>query len=668
MQLEDSVVLLKGIGGKTQQLFEKLGIVTIQDLLFHFPSRYEYYHCPMTIEKAALEDVGIVQVTVLKQIESKKVRNLWISKFLVTDGLSELVVTFFNMPYLQKVLYGGASSLFRGAIHVRNNQYSMEQPTVYTRKQYNELQGKYQPIYPLTKGISNQMIRKSVLQVLESIEELKDKLPNEICENMNLISFCDAIWKIHSSEKKEEIEAARRRLIFEEFYEYFYHLLTLREERLSCENLHKMKPVEETDIILGRLSYELTNAQKRVWSEVQEDLGGQYVMNRLIQGDVGSGKTIIAYLALVMCVVNGGQGALMVPTEVLAKQHYEGLVELLEGNGLPIVPVLLTGSLTLKEKRLVQEEIIGGRAHIIIGTHALIQEKVAYENLTLVIADEQHRFGVKQREVLTEKGNQPHVLVMSATPIPRTLALVFYADIELSVIDELPSNRLRIQNCVVDSVMRRKSYDFIQDQVERGHQGYIICSMVEEGEEDRGLENVVDYTKKIREYLPKNMVIEYLHGKMKPSMKEELMERFGNGEIHILVSTTVIEVGINVPNATVMMIEDAQQFGLAQLHQLRGRVGRGKAQSYCILVNTTKSKSAKERLEILNKSNDGFYIAQKDMELRGSGDLGGIRQSGVMMFRLGDIIEDAQLLREAHSCALSVFQNRSTESSSTDSG
>lgn len=651
MKLEDSIVSLKGIGGKTQQLFEKLEIVTIQDLLNHFPSRYEYYDAPMTIEKAALEDVGIVQVRVIRQIESKKVKHLFISKYLVTDGKSELILTFYNMPYLQKVLYSGASSLLRGAIQVRNNQYGMEQPTLYTKKQYEDLQGTYQPIYPLTKGLSNQMIRKSVLQALTIMEDLEDKLPDEIRDSMNLISFQEAMCQIHSSTKREEIEGARRRLIFEEFYEYFSHLLTLREDRLACENQHKMQPVEEAISILEGLPYELTNAQKRVWEEVQKDLGGQYVMNRLIQGDVGSGKTIIAYLALIMCVGNGGQGALMVPTEVLAKQHYEGLVELLQENNLPIVPILLTGSLTAKEKRLAQGEIIEGKAHIIIGTHALIQEKVTYKNLKLVITDEQHRFGVKQREVLTEKGNQPHVLVMSATPIPRTLALVLYADIELSVIDELPSNRLRIQNCVVDSMIRRKSYDFMKDQVERGHQAYIICSMVEESEEDRGLENVVDYTKKIREYLPQNMVIEYLHGKMKPTMKEEIMERFGKGEIQILVSTTVIEVGINVPNATVMMIEDAQRFGLAQLHQLRGRVGRGKAQSYCILVNTTKSKSAKERLEILNQSNDGFYIAQKDMELRGSGDLGGIRQSGLMMFRLGDIIEDAQLLRDAHKCA-----------------
>ncbi|MFI3201286.1 MAG: ATP-dependent DNA helicase RecG [Eubacteriales bacterium] len=656
MKIEDPILSLKGIGGKTQQLFEKLEIITIEDLLYHFPSRYEYYDNPMSIQKAALEDVGIVEVTVAKQLESKKVKHLYISKYLVTDGTSELVLTFYNMPYLQKVLYRGASTFLRGSIQVRNNQYRMEQPTLYTRKQYELLQGKYQPIYSLTKGISNQMIRKSVQQALEMVEELRDPLPQYVLEKGNVIAFQKAIWQIHSSEEREELEQARRRLVFQEFYEYFYRLLTMREERISCKNQHIMEPVEETNVILKKLPYELTKAQKRVWEEVQVDLASTYVMNRLVQGDVGSGKTIIAYLALIMCVGNGGQGALMVPTEVLAKQHYDGLLALLEENQLSMVPILVTGSLTAKEKRLAREQIVEGTAHIIIGTHALIQESVDYHNLTLVITDEQHRFGVRQREGLTEKGNQPHVLVMSATPIPRTLALVLYADIELSIIDELPKNRLRIQNCVIDPMVRRKSYDFIKEQVEQGHQTYIICSMVEETEVDRGLENVVDYTKKLREYFPKNMVIEYLHGKMKPALKDEIMMRFGRGEIQILVSTTVIEVGINVPNATVMMIEDAQQFGLAQLHQLRGRVGRGMSQSYCILVNTTKSKSAKERLEILNQSNDGFYIAKKDMELRGSGDLGGIRQSGEMMFRLGDIMEDAQLLREAHQCAVECYR------------
>ena len=376
---------------------------------------------------------------------------------------------------------------------------------------------------------------------------------------------------------------------------------------------------------------------------------GGNVMSRLVQGDVGSGKTILAVLALIMTGCNGCQGALMVPTEVLARQHFESVKELLEEHQIPLVPVLLTGSMTAKEKRLAKAEIESGSAQIIIGTHALIQEDVQYHRLALVVTDEQHRFGVRQRETLADKGITPHVLVMSATPIPRTLAIIVYGDLDISVVDEMPAHRLPIKNCVVDESYRPNAYRFMEKEVAAGHQVYIICPMVEESDELE-LENVTDYTEKLQKILPM-IRIACLHGKMKPKEKNEIMERFAAGDIQILISTTVIEVGINVPNATVMMVENAERFGLAQLHQLRGRVGRGSAQSYCIFMSGSKGKETRKRLEVLNKSNDGFYIASEDLKLRGPGDLFGIRQSGILEFRMGDVFQDSAVLGQASEAA-----------------
>ena len=411
-----------------------------------------------------------------------------------------------------------------------------------------------------------------------------------------------------------------------------------------------MKKTWTTEQIIEELPYRLTGAQMNTWHEIERDLAGKALMSRLVQGDVGSGKTIIAFLAMILAGENGFQSALMVPTEVLARQHYESFQKLTEEHGLSIKAVLLTGSNTAKEKRERYEQIRQGEASVIIGTHALIQEAVEYKCLGLVITDEQHRFGVKQREALAAKGNPPNVLVMSATPIPRTLAIILYGDLDISVIDELPARRLPVKNCVVDSSYRPKAYSFIERQVKEGRQAYVICPMVEESE---GLdaENVTDYTKKLRSALPGEIRVEYLHGKMKAKEKNRIMEEFARGEIQVLVSTTVVEVGVNVPNATVMMVENAERFGLAQLHQLRGRVGRGEHQSYCIFIQGNKEETTSKRLEILNKSNDGFYIAGEDLKLRGPGDLFGIRQSGSMEFRIGDIYNDAGILKEASEAA-----------------
>ena len=425
--------------------------------------------------------------------------------------------------------------------------------------------------------------------------------------------------------------AARKRLVFDEF---FLFLLAVRKMKEYNEELATDYPMMETawtGRLLEMLPYKLTGAQKRVWEELKADLVNGRCMNRLVQGDVGSGKTILAFLCLLLTVSNGCQGALMAPTELLASQHFEQLCSMTEKYGLPFKPALLTGSVGAAAKRKIYKQIEEGEVNVIIGTHALIQEKVVYQKLALVITDEQHRFGVRQREILSEKGGKAHVLVMSATPIPRTLAIILYGDMHLSVVDELPANRVPVKNCVVGTSYREKAYEFITKQVRMGKQVYVICPMVGAGEEgEDGLENVVDYGEKLKNRLPADICVEILHGKMRPGDKKRVMEAFGAGYVHVLVSTTVIEVGINVPNATVMMIENAERFGLAQLHQLRGRIGRGKDQSYCIFISGTDKEESMERLKILSRSNDGFYIAREDLKLRGPGDLFGIRQSGAI--------------------------------------
>ena len=412
---------------------------------------------------------------------------------------------------------------------------------------------------------------------------------------------------------------------------------------------------EEASKLLGSLPYELTGAQKKVWKEIQEDLSGPRTMNRLIQGDVGSGKTVIAALALVSAAAQGFQGAMMAPTEVLARQHEASLRELMEQSGLSFSVELLTGSMTAKEKREAYARIENGQADLVVGTHALIQDSVSFHRLGLVVTDEQHRFGVRQRETFADKGLFPHVLVMSATPIPRTLAIILYGDLDISVIDELPASRLPIKNCVVDESYRETAYRFIGKEIAAGRQIYIVCPMVEDNPELE-LENVVDYTEKLREWFPDPVSVAYLHGKMKAAEKNEIMQQFVSGKIRILVSTTVIEVGVNVPNASVMMVENAERFGLAQLHQLRGRVGRGKHQSYCIFVSGTDNKETRKRLEILNRSNDGFYIASEDLKLRGPGDLFGIRQSGLLEFKIGDVFTDAGILKAASGEAAKLLE------------
>lgn len=638
---------IKGVGEKTAALFGKINVYTVDDLIRHYPRDYETYDAPVSIRETSPGSVQAVygQITAIPNV--KKVRNLSILNAILKDDNGDSIqLTFFNMPFLKKVLKPGGFYLFRGLIQQRGTHKFMEQPQMFTWDEYIQKSGRLLPRYALTKGLTNQTVQKSVAQALEYYPPEKEYLPQVILQKYPMLSHREAVYALHFPESREELLTARNRMVFEEFFSFLLVLRKNKELAAKTENHFPMYETADTVRFLEQLPFPLTKAQKKVWGELREDMGSPYAMNRLIQGDVGSGKTILAVLALLMCAANGYQGAMMAPTEVLAVQHFETISGYIEKYGIAFRPVLLTGSMTAKEKREAYAKIASGEANLIIGTHALIQEKVEYSSLALVVTDEQHRFGVRQRETLAAKGSEPHVLVMSATPIPRTLAIILYGDLKVSVIDELPANRLPIKNCVVGTSYRPKAYEFIAKEVAAGRQAYVICPMVEEGESE-DLENVVDYTEKLRAVLPPSVQVAYLHGKMRPADKNRIMEEFAAKEIDVLVSTTVIEVGINVPNATVMMVENAERFGLAQLHQLRGRVGRGEFQSYCIFISTSEAKETMERLQILNHSNDGFHIASEDLKLRGPGDIFGIRQSGEFAFVLGDIYTDANILKEA---------------------
>ena len=638
---------IKGVGEKTAALFGKINVYTVDDLIRHYPRDYETYDAPVSIREVSAGSVQAIYGRITAIPNVKKVRNLSILNAVLTDDNGDSIqLTFFNMPFLKKVLKPGGFYLFRGLVQQRGTHKIMEQPRMFTWEEYQKKSGRLLPRYALTKGLTNQTVQKSVAQALEYYPPEKEYLPQSVLQKIPMLSHREAVNSLHFPENREELLAARNRIVFEEFFSFLLVLRKNKDLAAKTENHFPMYETADTVRFLEQLPFPLTKAQKKVWGELREDMGSPYAMNRLIQGDVGSGKTILAVLALLMCAANGYQGAMMAPTEVLAVQHFETISGYVEKYGIAFRPVLLTGSMTAKEKREAYAKIASGEANLIIGTHALIQEKVEYSSLALVVTDEQHRFGVRQRETLAAKGSEPHVLVMSATPIPRTLAIILYGDLKVSVIDELPANRLPIKNCVVGTSYRPKAYEFIAKEVAAGRQAYVICPMVEEGESE-DMENVVDYTEKLRAVLPPSVQVAYLHGKMRPADKNRIMEEFAAKEIDVLVSTTVIEVGINVPNATVMMVENAERFGLAQLHQLRGRVGRGEFQSYCIFISTSDTKETMERLQILNHSNDGFHIASEDLKLRGPGDIFGIRQSGEFAFVLGDIYTDANILKEA---------------------
>lgn len=649
---------LKGIGQKTEQLFTKAGITDTSQLPYYYPRSYDIYKEPVLISEIDEDGIYTLYLSIASDVEVKPMKKLNITTVFAVDEQNERIkLTWFNMPFIKGALRRGYRYMVRGRVVCRGSLVSMEQPKLYTAAEYEQKLHYIQPIYPLVKGLTNNMVTKAVTQyfAMQNNPEEMEYLPKELIERYELKPLYEAIKYIHFPRGINEMQESRKRLAFDEFFGFMMKLENLKSQRTYLENECMIHEGGYAARLISELPYQLTEPQRKAYDEMVADMSGKHVMNRLIQGDVGSGKTIIAVLALLNAVEAGFQGALMAPTEVLAKQHYDTVCELLKKHEFPVTPVLLVGSMSASQKKKAHEQIKDGTADIIIGTNALIQEKVEYNNLGFVVTDEQHRFGVNQRGGLARKGGHPHVCVMSATPIPRTLAIILYGDLDISIINAMPVGRLPIKNAVVGEEYRPNAYRFIMNQAALGHQAYVICPMVEDNEISES-ENVTDYTVELRKNLP-GLTVEGLHGQMAADTKNDIMERFAKGEIQVLVSTTVIEVGINVPNATVMLIENAEKFGLAQLHQLRGRVGRGSAQSYCIFVSTSKKEEAKQRLDIIGKSNDGFYIAEQDLKLRGPGDFFGIRQSGDMSFTLADIYTDADMLKKAKDCADYIIEN-----------
>ena len=664
MQLNSAITTIKGIGEKTADSFAKMGVYTVGDILLRFPRTYVQYPIMEAVDYISTlpEGMHAILARVKKAPVVRSGRRMQVTVLDIsgrgTDASMpgvQVQLIWYRMPYIKNSLKPGHEYVFYGKVITKNGRYLMEQPVIYEVEQYQTMEERFLPVYSLTAGITNNLMIKTIRAALTEDTLLAEPLPSEVRQAYQLCEYNYAIKQIHFPDSMDTLITARKRLVFDEFFLFIMGRQYQREKKQREPNAFSYQDPQFVQGLIEKLPYELTGAQKKALAEVQENMAGAYVMQRLIQGDVGSGKTIVAFLAMAWTAHNGYQSAIMAPTEVLARQHYESYVKLCEEFGLDYPVVLLTGSMTAKEKRIAYERLAEEPNAMVIGTHALIQEKAWYSNLALVITDEQHRFGVRQRGVFAEKGTHPHILVMSATPIPRTLAIIIYGDMDISVIDEVPARRLPIKNCVVNTGYRPKAYSFIAEQVRLGHQAYVICPLVEESESMEG-ENVTDYAKRIAAELPEDIRVGVLHGKMKNDKKNQVMEQFAANEIQVLVSTTVVEVGVNVPNATVMMIENADRFGLAQLHQLRGRVGRGDAQSYCIMINTSSTKTAQKRLEILNQSNDGFFIASEDLKLRGPGDFFGIRQSGELAFQLADIYQDADMLKAASDAVREILE------------
>ncbi len=640
---------LKGVGEKTAQLYASAGIETIGDLLDYFPRDYDFYARPVTVSELCSGKSAAVELHILGSGRTVHSGRFQITGFHGADPTGEVRITYFNMPFMVRSLPAGSRRIFRGTVReYKNGSLQMGQPESFTPEEYAHLQDKYLPRYSLSGRMKNTSLMKLMQRALEECEPDPDPLPPKDREKMGLMGEWEATRKIHFPESAAERTAARNRKVFDEFLAFLFNVHRCSREDTALQNDHPLIPCAQTKRLIEELPYELTESQKLAWQEIEADLTGHRVMNRLLQGDVGSGKTILAFLALLLCASNGKQGALMAPTEVLARQHMKDLSEMAESHHLPIRPVLLIGSVAGKARTRVLEQVKDGSANVIIGTHALIQEKVEYRELALVITDEQHRFGVRQREALAGKGERTPVLVMSATPIPRTLSIILYGDLAVSRLTELPKNRLPVKNLALPASERGRMYRFILKEIEKGRQAYVICPAIEDNGLEQ-LENVTDYTELLRKSLPPAIRIESLNGKMRSAEKERIMTAFAAHDIDILVSTTVIEVGINVPNATCILIENAERFGLSQLHQLRGRVGRGSDQSYCMFLYSKDQKEKPKRLNILERTNDGFEIAEQDLKLRGPGDLFGVRQSGELGFRVADIYADAPLLAMASS-------------------
>ena len=647
MLADTKITVLKGVRDKTSESLKKLGIETIGDLLRYYPRAYEVYAMPEGISEIREGEIVSIECIVAVRPEVLRIKGKTIISLRVNDPTGSIRLIWYNAPFIVKQIFTGKRYIFRGKATRSRGELIVAMPQIFTREEYLVKMSGLWPVYPLTKGITNNMLTKLITAAYKEIDdsELKDYIKRTDLAKLGIISSKQALAGIHFPKTKEEFAEARRRLVFDEFTGFMASVRSLRENRVRQKNTHRITDFSIWDDIRKAIGFELTGAQNKVLEELKNDFSGEYAASRMIQGDVGSGKTIVAVMALAAFAKAGMQGCIMAPTDVLARQHYESFSSILEPLGIKCI--LLTGSMTASAKKKCYAEIAEHKADIIIGTHAVIQEKVEYNDLGLAVVDEQHRFGVKQREALSAKSDAPHIVVMSATPIPRSLAIMLYGDLDLSIIDEMPKDRLPIKNCVVDTGYRKTAYNFIKKQVAEGRQAYVICPMIDENDEIEA-ENVLEYTDNLRKTLnAENVKVEFLHGRMKVAEKADIMDRFASGDIDVLVSTTVIEVGVNVANATVMMVENAERFGLAQLHQLRGRVGRGKHQSYCIFIKGMGGKDIDERLNILVKYNNGMKVAEEDLKLRGPGDFFGTRQSGELKFTLSDIYGDADILKTA---------------------
>ncbi len=649
--LNESVQYLKGVGPSRVKQLEKLGINTVYDLLTHFPREYENRNNIKKIKDFMFGEyvVFIARVSTRPEIR-RKGRGFSLTYFYVADDTGRIRVTIFNQPYLNDKLEIDKEFAFYGKVEENKGKLEMVNPVMVEKEKLDNITGFY-PIYPLTAGIKNGYIAKLVGELLDRKYALPEILSTELRKKYNLCEINFALEQIHRPTKFENVEIARNRLIFEELFLLQLALLSLRNRNFEEKTGIKFHNTDYTEF-LKILPFELTGAQQRVVSEIVKDMGSNRPMNRLVQGDVGSGKTIVAALAMYVAVKNGYQATLMAPTTILATQHYEELKKYFSHFGMTCD--LLTGSTTPKNKKIILEKLKNGEIDILIGTNALVSDNVEFKNCGLVITDEQHRFGVKQRMKLNAKGENPDVVVMTATPIPRTLALMVYSDLDMSIIDELPKGRIPIKTYVVNETLEERIDKFIAKEMDKGRQVYVVCPLIEENEE-LDLTDATNVYERYKNDVFKNYSVGFLHGKMKKKEKEEVMQDFKDGKIQMIVSTTVIEVGVNVPNATLMVIENAERFGLATLHQLRGRVGRSSLESYCVLKAKNMGKETRERLGIMVKSNNGFEIAEKDLEIRGPGDFFGIRQHGLPEFKLANLLKDVKLLKLSNDAAKEVL-------------